>query len=108
MNYKMGLALSLIAASVLMGETFELGKIEVSESKDISANQTTQTVDAQTIKDTESKTVAQALENIPGTYIEQTGARNDTGIRIRALNKVVCRFMLMVFLCMCLTIKQPI
>ncbi|WP_333805056.1 TonB-dependent receptor plug domain-containing protein [Sulfurospirillum sp.] len=82
-----GLALSLITASVLMGETFELGKIEVSESKDISANHTTQSVDAQTIKDTESKTVAQALESIPGTYIEQTGARNDTGVRIRGFKQ---------------------
>ncbi|ATB70655.1 TonB-dependent receptor [Sulfurospirillum diekertiae] len=87
MKYNVGLALSLITASVLMGETFELGKIEVSESKDISANQTTEFVDAQTIKDTESKTVAQALESIPGTYIQQTGARNDTGIRIRGFNQ---------------------
>lgn len=62
-------------------------KIEVSESKDISANHTTQSVDAQTIKDTESKTVAQALESIPGTYIEQTGARNDTGVRIRGFKQ---------------------
>ena len=87
MKYNVGLALSLITASVLMGETFELGKIEVSESKDISANKTTESVDAQMIKDTESKTVAQALENISGTYIEQTGARNDTGIRIRGFKQ---------------------
>lgn len=87
MKFKVGVALSLITASVLMGETFELGKIEVSESKDISANQTVESVDAQTMKDTESKNAVQALTELPGVFVDQTGAKNQMDVRIRGFKK---------------------
>lgn len=82
-----GFALSMITASLLMGETFELGKIEVTSEKDISANQTTQSIDAQTIKDTESKNAVQALTELPGVFIDQNGAKGQEDVRIRGFKK---------------------
>jgi len=87
MKFNVGLALSLLSVSVLMGETFELGKIEVTSEKDISANQTTQSIDAQTMKERESKNAVEALMEVPGVFVEQTGAKNQMDVRIRGFKK---------------------
>ena len=86
MKYNVGLALSLITASVLMGETFELGKIEVTSQKDISQNPSVEVVSAETIRETEAKTVADAMKSIPGVYTDYTGPRGETTIRVRGFS----------------------
>ena len=76
MKYKVGLALSLITTSVLMGETFELGKIEVSESKQLDFTSTTTVVDSKIMQDKEQNTIVEALNGISGVAIQNNGARN--------------------------------
>lgn len=86
MKCKVGLALSLITASVLMGETFELGKIEVTSEKDISANPSVEIVSSETIKETDAKTVVDALQSTPGVYADYTGARGESKVRVRGFS----------------------
>lgn len=83
----LGVMLSTIASSILMAETFELGKVEVSSEKDISANLTTQSIDAQTIKETQSKNTVQALTELPGIFIDQNGAKGQMDVRVRGFKK---------------------
>lgn len=78
--------ISFIASSVLMAETFELGKIEVTSDKDIRQNPSLNTVSADIIKETEAKNVAEALRSLPGVYTDYTGARGETTIRVRGFS----------------------
>jgi len=85
MNYKV-LALSMITASVLMGETFELGKIEVSDSKEIGQSSTTTVLDSQTMQDLERTTVVDALNTLSGINIQNGGGRNEQMIMLRGFD----------------------
>lgn len=78
---------SLAAVTLLYAEVYELGRVEVSTQSDISQNKTIEVVDAQTIKETESKTVVEALQKIPGLFIDNNGAKNQNDIRIRGFKK---------------------
>lgn len=49
MKFKIGVAFSLITASVLMGELYELGKIEVTSQKDINQNPSVDVVFAESL-----------------------------------------------------------
>jgi iron complex outermembrane receptor protein len=86
MKYNVGLALSLITASVLMGETFELGKIEVSDSKEIGQSSTTTVLDSQTMQDNERTTVVDALNTLPGINIQNGGGRNEQMVMVRGFD----------------------
>lgn len=86
MKYNVGLALSLITASVLMGETYELGKVEVTSQKDISQNPSVEVVSSETIKETEAKTVVEALQSVPSVYPDYTGARGESKVRVRGFS----------------------
>ena len=88
MNQKVGfsLALSLITVSVLMGETFELGKIEVIDSKEIGQSSTTTVLDSQTMQDLERTTVVDALNTLSGINIQNGGGRNEQMIMLRGFD----------------------
>ena len=86
MKYNVGLALSLITASVLMGETYELGKVEVTSQKDISQNPSVEVVSSETIRETEAKTVVEALQSVPSVYTDYTGARGESKVRVRGFS----------------------
>lgn len=77
---------SFIAMSYLYGadtSVYDLGQVEVTSSADISQNKTTEVVTSQSIKDSESKNVVQALERVPGVFLEKIGAKNQESVRIR-------------------------
>jgi len=82
----LGVMLSLVASSVLLAETFELGKIEVTSEKDISANPSVEVVTSETIKETDAKTVVDALQSTPGVYADYTGARGESKVRVRGFS----------------------
>lgn len=88
MNQKgsFGLVLSLITASVLMGETFELGKIEVSDSKEIGQSSTTTVIDSKTMQEHEQTTIVDALNGISGISIQNNGGRNEQMIMLRGFD----------------------
>ncbi|MBN1839217.1 MAG: TonB-dependent receptor [Campylobacterales bacterium] len=86
MKFKIGVAFSLITASVLMGEPYELGKIEVTSQKDINQNPSVDVVFAETIKESESKTVVEALQSVPSVYTDYTGARGESKVRVRGFS----------------------
>ena len=86
MKFKIGVALSLITASVLMGETFELGKIEVSDTKEIGQSSTTTVLDSQTMQDLERTTVVDALNTLSGVNIQNGGGRNEQMIMLRGFD----------------------
>lgn len=79
---------SLVAAVCLNAETavYELGKVEVTDSFDISQNKTSQSVDAEAIWETNSKTVVEALQTIPGVTVQKIGKKNLTEVRIRGFD----------------------
>jgi len=76
---------SIVASSLLYADSsvYELGRIEVVDTNETSLNKTTTVVDAETIKDTESRSVAEALQFVPGVTLEKTGRKNLTEVRIR-------------------------
>lgn len=76
---------SVVLSSLLYAESsvYDLGRIEVIETKDISQNKTSALVDEETIKETESITVVDALQGIPGVSIQKVGKKNLTDIRLR-------------------------
>ncbi len=82
----LGVMLSLVASSMLLAETFELGKIEVTSEKDISANPSVEVVTSETIKETDAKTVVDALQSTPGVYTDYTGARGESKVRVRGFS----------------------
>jgi iron complex outermembrane recepter protein len=86
MKFRIGAALSLITASVLMGETFELGKIEVSDAKEIGQSSTTTVLDSQTMQDLERTTVVDALNTLSGVNIQNGGGRNEQMIMLRGFD----------------------
>ncbi|MBP9566542.1 MAG: TonB-dependent receptor [Sulfurospirillum sp.] len=80
--------LSIATVSLLCAEStvYDLGRIEVTGTSDIGQNKTIQTVDAQTIQESESKNVVEALQTIPGVFVQQTGKKNLTDIRVRGFD----------------------
>lgn len=82
----LGVMLSLVASSMLLAETFELGKIEVTSEKDISANPSVEVVTSETMKETDAKTVVDALQSTPGVYTDYTGARGESKVRVRGFS----------------------
>lgn len=86
MKFKISLALSLITASLLMGETFELGKIEVTDTKEAAKTSTTTVLDSQTMQEHESTTIVEALNLLPGVNIQNGGGRNEQMIMLRGFD----------------------
>ena len=86
MKFKVSLALSLITASLLMAETFELGKIEVIDTKDATKTSTTTVLDSQTMQNNESTTIVEALNLLPGVSIQNGGGRNEQMIMLRGFD----------------------
>lgn len=82
----LGTVVSLIASSILMANTFELGKVEVTTEKDISQNPSVEVVTTETIKETDAKNVAEALKSIPGVFTDYSGARGETTVRVRGFS----------------------
>lgn len=82
----LGAMLSLAASSMLQAQTFELGKIEVTSQKDISANPSVEIVSSETIKETEAKNVVEALQGMPSVYADYTGARGESKVRVRGFS----------------------
>lgn len=65
---------------------YELGQIEVTTKADISQNRAVDVVESEVIKNTEAKTIVEALESVPGVYSTYSGARAETNIRIRGFD----------------------
>lgn len=88
MKYKicLGVMLSLAASSMLQAQTFELGKIEVTSQKDISANPSVDIVSSETMKETEAKNVVEALQSMPSVYADYAGARGESKVRVRGFS----------------------
>lgn len=78
---------SIIAAAALQANVYELGRVEVVSQTDISQNKATEVIDAQVIKETESKTIVEALQHIPGVFIDHSGAKNQMDVRVRGFKK---------------------
>lgn len=76
---------SMVLSSLLYAESsvYDLGRIEVIETKDISQNKTTQIVDSEAIDETNSKNVVEALSSLPGVSVHKVGRKNETDVRIR-------------------------
>ncbi len=87
MRFTVGLALSVVTATALMAQTFELGKIEVTGQNEAGSNRSVEVIDAQTLQDAQSKNAVDALRNISGVYVQQTGAKGQQDIRIRSFTK---------------------
>ena len=79
---------SMLVSSLLCaeGSVYELGRIEVVDTKDISENETTVIVDAETIRETESITAVEALQVVSGVAVQQEGKKNLTEIRLRGFD----------------------
>lgn len=83
----LGVMISLIASSVLMAETFELGKIEVSGTQESEvASSSTTVIDSQSMQEHEQKTIVEALNGISGVAIQNNGARNEQMIMLRGFD----------------------
>lgn len=79
---------SLAAATALLGAeegVFDLGKVDVTSTSETIAGTTT-VIDAQTMRDTDSKTVVEAVNLLPGTYVQNNGGRNEQMIMIRGFD----------------------
>jgi len=76
---------SVCLASLLYADTsvYELGRIEVADTNDISQNKTIEIVDSEVIEDTNSKNVVEALSTLPGVSVQKLGRKNQTDVRIR-------------------------
>lgn len=79
-------ALSLVASTLLMAETFELGKIEVVESKEAGQASSVTVLDSQTMQDNERTTVVDALNILPGINIQNGGGRNEQMVMVRGFD----------------------
>jgi iron complex outermembrane receptor protein len=81
------LILSLVAVSALYSadNVFNLGKIDVTAIGEAASSRTT-VIDSQEIQDQERKTVVEALNLMPGTSIQNFGARNEQMIMIRGFD----------------------
>lgn len=79
---------SMVVASLLYadGSVYDLGRIEVVDTSNVSQNKTSAVVDAETIKETESVTVVEALQVIPGISVQVDGKKNQTDVRVRGFN----------------------
>lgn len=79
---------SIAVASFLYADSavYDLGRIEVIDKADISQNQTSAKVDAETIKDTQSITAVEALQFVPGVTVQKTGKKNLTDVRLRGFD----------------------
>lgn len=78
----MALSICLFADEMV----YDLGQIEVVESVDISQNKTATFVDKESIRDTNSKTVVEALQTVPGVSVLKVGKKNLTEVRIRGFD----------------------
>lgn len=85
MKIKRVLVCSLVAALYLYADSnvYELGQVEITSSSDMSQNRATAVVNSQDIKDSESKNVIEALDQVPGVFVDKLGAKNQESIRIR-------------------------
>ena len=79
---------SMLVSSLLCaeGSVYELGRIEVVDTNDVSENATTEIVDEETIRETESITAVEALQVVPGIAVQQEGKKNLTEIRLRGFD----------------------
>lgn len=81
------LLLSLVTASALYSAdgVFKLGKVDVNATADSLSGVTT-VIDAQEIEAKERKTIAEAINLLPGATIQNFGARNEQMIMIRGFD----------------------
>lgn len=79
---------SITLASILLAEdsVYDLGRIEVVDTADISQNKTSEYVDREDISNSNSKDVVQALKMIPGISALKVGRKNLTEVRVRGFN----------------------
>lgn len=81
-----GMMISVMAASVVMADTFELGKIEVSDTKDPAVVTSTTVLDSETMQNLERTTVVDALNTLSGINIQNGGGRNEQMIMLRGFD----------------------
>lgn len=76
---------SVVLSTLLYADSsvYDLGRIEVADSNNISQNKTKEVIDEEVIKDTNSKNIVEALTNLPGVSVQKVGRKNQTDIRIR-------------------------
>lgn len=76
---------SMAVASLLYaeGSVYDLGRVEVVDTNDVSQNMTTTTVGVETIEETQSANIVEAIQSVPGVSLEKTGRKNLTEVRIR-------------------------
>jgi len=95
---KKSIQISLAAAALLFSaalaenstkeesSVYELGQIEVTAKADISQNRAIDVVEESIVKDSEAKTIVEALHSVPGVYSTYSGGRGETNIRIRGFD----------------------
>lgn len=76
---------SIVLSSILYADTsvYDIGRIEVVDSNNVSENKTKEVVDSEVILDTNSKNVVEALTNISGVSVQKLGRKNQTDVRVR-------------------------
>ena len=76
---------SVVLSQLLYAESsvYDLGRIEVIETNNISQNQTIQKIDNEVIEDTNSKNIVEALSSLAGVSVQKLGRKNQTDVRIR-------------------------
>jgi iron complex outermembrane recepter protein len=84
-NHLLVLSLAAVSALYSADGVFDLGKIDVTGVGEATSSTTT-VIDAQEIQDQERKTIVEALNLLPGTTIQNFGARNEQMIMIRGFD----------------------
>ncbi len=77
----------MLNATLFAGESvYNIGRVDVVGTTNISRNQTLESIDSEAIKDTNSKNVVEALTTLPGVFLQKSGRKNQTDIRIHGFN----------------------
>lgn len=75
-----------IAVSSLLAESFELGKIEVTEKTEINKANIITSIDDSLMRDFERKTLVEALNLLPGITIQNGAGRNEQMVFVRGFD----------------------
>lgn len=86
--YKLGFLTTALAAtnSGQAGERFSLGRIEVTAEQTLPALGA-ETVTAETLRDENRETVAEALDKLPGITLNNFGPRNEQAVYVRGFDR---------------------
>ncbi len=74
-----------VAASFALADVYTLGVVSVQNSIE-DANSIEQTISSETIAQNNERTVGEALDNVSGISLSNTGARNETTLSIRGFD----------------------